>query len=420
MLAVGHAPRTRPCAEILVRSLRAASLPSRCCCQAILPSLRLIAITMNRCDAAARSRARRAMPPIAAPAPPSGRRHDHPRRPAMRRHGPALDLPAHVLRLAPLGRRLCGRRDAGVLRPAPLGPECCRPAGSADTPRALHCRQHGEQGETDQSICARARLLRALYAAAEHCVSWLAALAFAHDLQHLLDHVVDRQARRLDRTASAACASGEPARVESLRSRSASAVATSVTAAIAAPGVRRIVRTAPGALLGRRVEVDLHVGVGNTTVPMSRPSMTTPPGAPISRCRATSTARTRGMPRDGGRGPVDLRRADRLRHVMAIDPTTPPLDGRAGPRSPSARRPASSWRSTPLVQRLPGHRAVHGAGVHVAVLEACARRPAPRSLPGTRRPIDGDDQRIERSLASYQTSRRIHPRARLTSRAGSG
>ena len=64
------------------------------------------------------------------------------------------------------------------------------------------------------------------------------------------------------RTASAATLSGDAARVESLRSRSASAVATSGQLRVLRAAVRDIGGTAAGALLRRRVEIDLHVGAG--------------------------------------------------------------------------------------------------------------------------------------------------------------
>ena len=55
-----------------------------------------------------------------------------------------------------------------------------------------------------------------------------------------------------------------------------------------------LAEAAIAAHLGGGIEEDLDVGVGKTAVPMSRPSMTTPPRSPMARCWATIHSRTRG------------------------------------------------------------------------------------------------------------------------------
>ena len=47
-----------------------------------------------------------------------------------------------------------------------------------------------------------------------------------------------------------------------------------------------------GAHVLSRIKKNFHVGIGNTFVPISRPSITTPPDFPISRWRATIHSRT--------------------------------------------------------------------------------------------------------------------------------
>ena len=85
-------------------------------------------------------------------------------------------------------------------------------------------------------------------------------------------------------------------------------------------GRRRSAGRAAGARSsGSAVRKTLTAASGATTVAMSRPSATQSPSAMIACCLATSTARTAGSAatRRGGLG--DLRRADRVGHVAAVE-----------------------------------------------------------------------------------------------------
>ena len=98
------------------------------------------------------------------------------------------------------------------------------------------------------------------------------------------------------------------------------------------------------------------------------------------------------LPRDGGGGRVDLRRADRA----------PPRRGhRRGRRRrrrrtrrapPTAATASSSVEIDPVVQRLPRDRAIHRAGVDVAIAEPRRDRARDGALAGARRAVDGDDE----------------------------
>ena len=95
-------------------------------------------------------------------------------------------------------------------------------------------------------------------------------------------------------TASSAWRRGETARVMSIlsRSRMLRSISSRVTwSPLAVSSLyRRCARTA-----GSAVMKSFSSASGNTTVPMSRPSITTPRRRPISCCRATSLRRTSGM-----------------------------------------------------------------------------------------------------------------------------
>ena len=130
---------------------------------------------------------------------------------------------------------------------------------------------------------------------------------------------------------------------------------------------------------------------GNTTVPMSRPSMTTPPSG---RMRAAARPGPRA-PADAARrwpaAAIDVRRADRLRDVVAVD--------RRRGRRPRARRARATRRDGVRVRRdrrrlrrLPRHGAVHRAGVHVTVAETLGDRARDGALAGPGRAVDGDDE----------------------------
>src|SRR5712692_9060999 len=95
-------------------------------------------------------------------------------------------------------------------------------------------------------------------------------------------------------TASAARASGETLRSRSRRSRSITSSKTSASV-IFSPFSSCSLQRRSARTSGEASRKILSSALGKTTVPMSRPSMTTPPPAPARRCSATSTRRTPAM-----------------------------------------------------------------------------------------------------------------------------
>ena len=190
--------------------------------------------------------------------------------------------------------------------------------------------------------------------------------------------------------ASGAIASGDAARVESLRSRSARAVATSTSAdepaALWAGSLARR-RPAPRAMRPGRSS-DPHPG--NTTVPMSRPSMTTPATAAHFVLPGHQCAPNHRVAGDAA-APLSMTGVR-----IAVDTSTPSMTTRPAFRSKRARSltdatAASSCRSSP--RRGPSRRRrdtsprCRYAGIRVA-------RPARArsSLPRARGSVDRDDE----------------------------
>ena len=123
-------------------------------------------------------------------------------------------------------------------------------------------------------------------------------------------------------TAPSAARSGPSTRVMSRRSRSVIEASTSSTAPPISP-TRRSART-----LGVAVMYSFKVALGNTTVPMSRPSMTPPPrSAAHCRWRARSSSRTGVLAAIALTPSVTSRAADVGGGVDAVDDDGVLVDG---------------------------------------------------------------------------------------------
>ena len=130
-------------------------------------------------------------------------------------------------------------------------------------------------------------------------------------------------------------------------------------AARRAERVGRIVRAAPGALLGRGIEIDLHVRVGKHHRPDVAPLHDDPARAThLALLRDEDFADAR-LARHGGCRGVDFRRPDRARHVVAIDRHDAVADDQLRPSRASALA-CSSVRSTPSC------RAFHATARYIA------------------------------------------------------
>ena len=158
-----------------------------------------------------------------------------------------------------------------------------------------------------------------------------------------------------------------------------------------AAGMRRIVGASPRALFLRCVEIDLHIGIRKHHRPDVSPFHHDAAAFAVATLTRDENLADAWQPGHRGRGLVHLRRSNRPRYVMSIDRDDATFDadrrvaGDAGHASLVIER-------HPVVRRHPGHRAVHGAGIDMAIaktLRQCARH---SPLPRTRRTVDGDDQ----------------------------
>ena len=173
-------------------------------------------------------------------------------------------------------------------------------------------------------------------------------------------------------TASGATVSGDTVRVVSDRSRASIDAATAACPACPA-GVCDIVAPAAAlALPATHPDRSSRRRRETPRVPMSRPSITMPPLVADGALTSHEHLANAWQSRHRGCGSVDFRRANRARHVVPVDLDTTLLRttvddcsasaAHARPRRSAARRPA--WPSS--------HRAVHGAGVDVAIAERLA------------------------------------------------
>ena len=110
-----------------------------------------------------------------------------------------------------------------------------------------------------------------------------------------VDHTVDRQRRRVNlHRIVGAQERGGGSRAVATVARFERRRDLGERRAGAAGAVQRVERPPAGALLRGGVQEILRSASGKTTVPMSRPSMTTPPSRPSARCITLSVSRTRG------------------------------------------------------------------------------------------------------------------------------
>src|SRR5919201_1613275 len=141
------------------------------------------------------------------------------------------------------------------------------------------------------------------------------------------------------------------------------------------------------------VEVDLHVGArahdGADVAPLDH-GIAELGELPLARAHDRSHL---GVPRDDRDDPIDPRLADRGGHVGLVDPHTPVLVERDRILVREEPEPlALAERDVPR-RREPGQRAVHRAGVEIAVAEPLREPAGDRAFARSRRPVDGNDHR---------------------------
>jgi hypothetical protein len=97
------------------------------------------------------------------------------------------------------------------------------------------------------------------------------------------------------------------------------------------------------------------------------------------------------MARNMRGGSVDFGRANRARDIVPVDHDAAVFEVEAGALG-NPRDPGFVGEVHALLERHPCHRAVHGAGIDVAIAQSLRHRPRNCTLAGARRPVDGDDQ----------------------------
>ena len=146
------------------------------------------------------------------------------------------------------------------------------------------------------------------------------------------------------------------------------------------PSVRGVGRAPPGALLRRRIQVNLHVGVGEhhgADVPSLYDHAV--PASQRALAIDEHLAHLR-HPRHRRRRLVDVRRPHSTRNVGAVRHHETVFDGELQ----SGRQRAHGifvGQRQPSPERSPTHRAIHRARVHVCVVERARQRARHRALP---------------------------------------
>ena len=175
-------------------------------------------------------------------------------------------------------------------------------------------------------------------------------------------------------------------------------------------GVRRIARPPLRTFLWRCIEVDLHVGVrknDGADVPALHHDS--------ARCSHQTLlgdehAANRGQARHFSRRAIDFRRADRARDVLSIDDHAILVKIETDAFAKSRDRRLVVHIKT-LANGHQGDGAIHRPGVDVAIAQFCRNGAGDRSLAGSGRAVDGDDQRIHAAapyiIPSMRWSRKI-------------
>ena len=206
--------------------------------------------------------------------------------------------------------------------------------------------------------------------------------------------------------ASSALRSGAAARVESRVSRATiSALVCAASTGLPAAASSATRRRARSSVLA--VRKNFASASGNTTVPMSRPSTTTPPAAPMRRCSPSSAARTSGSAdtRDAPSDISGVRIAVVTSCPFSVTWLTRPFQAERDVDAVGQRRDAGAVipRDAALA-RAQRHRPVDRARVEQRVTEPRRQQPRGGRLPRPRRPVDRDDQAWASQLIAWPSA----------------
>ena len=174
------------------------------------------------------------------------------------------------------------------------------------------------------------------------------------------------------------------------RSRPASSPASAGLPAARSSATRRRARSSAVA-----VRKNFASAFGKTTVPMSRPSTTTPPAPPIRRCRPSSAARTSGSAetRDAPSEISGVRIDEVSSSPLANTRFNVPSSRNESSRpSASDATPGPSSQAIPRCARAQRHRPVDRARVEQRVPEPLGQQARGGRFPGPRGPVNRHDQ----------------------------
>ena len=227
-----------------------------------------------------------------------------------------------------------------------------------------------------------------------------------HDSHDLVDHVLDRDARRIDR--DGVCRADEGRR----RARPVAPIARLQSGGhfrerCASPSrrVQRIERSTACAFLGRGVQEDLDVSIrkhdGPDVAPLDDDASLL---AQLALLSVEHLAHP-GLAGDGRGRRVDLGSANRFRDVLSIDPRDAVAYLQLETLGDRGHR-CLVCEINPIAQRLPGDSSVHGARVDVPVFETCRDGTRDRTLAGARGSVDSDDETVAHTTAIILAMRR--------------
>jgi len=156
--------------------------------------------------------------------------------------------------------------------------------------------------------------------------------------------------------------------------------------------VRRIRSTPARSLFGRRIQINLHIGIGKHDRADIAPFDDDAGAFPLSALPGDEYRTDFRQPRRHSGGTIDLRRADRGGDVATVDLHR----GRADVERRALGEGCNGVfvvQCEPDLKRFPRHGTIHGAGVQMPVPEPLRDGARDRAFAGSGRAVDRDDER---------------------------
>jgi hypothetical protein len=155
--------------------------------------------------------------------------------------------------------------------------------------------------------------------------------------------------------------------------------------------MRRIVGASPRALFLRCVEINLHIGVWKHHGPDVTAFHDDAASLAVTALTGDEDLTHAWKPRYRRGRLVHVRRSNRTRHVVAVDRHEVALHADCRVARDAGHAGFIVERHA-IVRRHPGHRAVHRAGIDMAIAKTLRQRARHSALPRARGSVDRDDQ----------------------------